>query len=250
MSLDHLEPAESTGRPDQLEARARVASDGASDPGAAPARVTGEGSGHVAPATDDRELARRLHARDASALAELYRAHRRRAFGLAYRVLGDGAAAEDAVQAAFLALWERADRIGEHGRLDALVMTVVHRRAVDLARRRARAGHLEVVPSAGASEHAPDPAETIPDEHAQEAFARVLDDHSAQTRLVAALARLPEEQRTVVELAYFEGLTHRAIAERLGLPGGTVKSRLRLGLGHLRDALPARDNPGRREGRA
>jgi len=165
-------------------------------------------------------------------------------------VLGDGAAAEDAVHAAFLALWERADRIGEHGRLDALVMTVVHRRAVDLARRRARSGHLEVVPlkSDGASQ--PDAAEGIPDEHAQEAFARVLDDHSTQTRLAAALARLPEEQRTVVELAYFEGLTHRAIAERLGLPGGTVKSRLRLGLGHLREALPARDNPVRGEGRA
>ena len=87
-----------------------------------------------------------------------------------------------------------------------------------------------------------DPSTGIPDERAQQAFARVLDDEEAtRRRLSAALARLPEAQRAVVELAYFEGLTHRAIAERLGLPDGTVKSRLRLGLGHLRDALKTRE---------
>src|SRR5690606_29097216 len=117
------------------------------------------------------------------------------------------------------------------------LMTIVHRRAVDLARRRARAVSLETPPPA---EGAPDPAEVIPDERAQHAFVRIVeDDTTTWARLRAALARLPEGQRAVLELAYFEGLTHRAIAERLGLPAGTVKSRLRLGLGHLRDALPA-----------
>lgn len=218
----------------------------AGDPRSASARVTGEGSGHSASAdptasADDSALALRLQARDASALAELYRAHRRRAFGLAYRVLGDGTAAEDAVHTAFLALWERADRIAPAGNLGALVMTVVHRRAVDLARRRARIGRIEAPRPSGDSAMS-DATETIPDDEAQQAFARILDDDErVRRRLSAALGELPQEQRTVVELAYFEGLTHRVIAERLGLPGGTVKSRLRLGLGHLRDALKTRE---------
>jgi len=187
---------------------------------------------------DERALARRLQARDASALAELYRAHRQRAFGLAYRVLGDAPAAEDAVQSAFLALWQQADRIAPEGSLGALVMTIAHRRAVDLARRRAAERVHTHRTSAAFDGPTADVAEAIPDEEAQAAFARVLDDpEGTRRRVAAALDRLPVEQRMVVELAYFEGLTHRAIAERLGLPGGTVKSRLRLGLGHLRDAL-------------
>ena len=211
------------------------------DPRSASARVTGERGGHTASA-DDSALAIRLQARDASALAELYRAHRRRAFGLAYRVLGDGAAAEDAVHTAFLTLWERADCIAPAGSLGALVMTVVHRRAVDLARRRARTGRIEVPRSGSDDADATDPSEAIPDEAAQDAFARILeDDERTRRRLSDALDQLPQEQRAVVELAYFEGLTHRVIAERLGLPGGTVKSRLRLGLGHLRDALKTRE---------
>ncbi|MGE3962066.1 MAG: RNA polymerase sigma factor [Dehalococcoidia bacterium] len=212
------------------------------DPLPFPGRVTGEGDEVAPPANDDRELARRLQRRDASALAALYHAHRRRAFGLAYRVLGDPAAAEDAVQAAFLALWEQADRIDpDGGSLGALLMTVVHRRSVDLARRRARTRDREASRAPEGHEDQ-DPALVIPDADAQQAFTRVLDDDDgARRRLSAALARLPEGQRSVVELAYFEGLTHRAIAERLGLPDGTVKSRLRLGLGHLRDALKHRE---------
>lgn len=211
----------------------------ADDPIGPVARVTGEGSDGASLAIDDRALAQRIKYRDASALAALYRAYRRRAFGLAYRVLGDGAAAEDAVHAAFLSLWERADRIDpDGGSLGALVMTVVHRRAVDLARRRARTGRFEALHVDGASEDGYNPVEAIPDERAQQALASVLDDDEAtRRRLRDALARLPEAQRAVVELAYFEGLTHRMIAERLGLPDGTVKSRLRLGLGHLRDHL-------------
>ncbi len=146
------------------------------------------------------------------------------------------------MHAAFLALWERADRIAPHGSLAALVMTIVHRRAVDLARGRARADRIEASRRASDRPEAADPREAIPDDQAQQAFARILDDdEGTRRRLSAALDGLPPEQRVVVELAYFEGLTHRVIAERLGLPGGTVKSRLRLGLGHLRDALKTRE---------
>ena len=200
------------------------------DPRSASARVTGERGGHTASA-DDSALAIRLQARDASALAELYRAHRRRAFGLAYRV--------KCIDANF---HHYPDRIAPAGSLGALVMTVVHRRAVDLARRRARTGRIEVPRSGSDDADATDPSEAIPDEAAQHAFARILeDDERTRRRLSDALDQLPQEQRAVVELAYFEGLTHRVIAERLGLPGGTVKSRLRLGLGHLRDALKTRE---------
>lgn len=212
-----------------------------SAPSAAGSEQTSRALDDPTPLLSDRDLARRLRERDASALAALYRAHRRRAFGLAYRVLGDGAAAEDAVHAAFLALWERADRIAIEGSLGALVMTIVHRRAVDLARRRARHRLHE----AGTPDDAEAVVDAIPDEAAQAALARVVDDPEAvRRRVTSALETLPAEQRLVVELAYFEGLTHAAIAERLGLPGGTVKSRLRLGLGHLRDALDRGDGPG------
>ncbi|MCA9850312.1 MAG: sigma-70 family RNA polymerase sigma factor [Dehalococcoidia bacterium] len=233
--MDHSESSVSA-------ATSALSGAGIGDPSPPAGRVTGEGEA-ASPAIDDRELARRLQQRDASALASLYRAYRRRAFGLAYRVLGDAPAAEDAVHAAFLALWERADRIDpDGGKLGALVLTVVHRRAVDLARSRARSLQREAPRSADGDDLDVDPSTGIPDERAQQAFARVLDDEEAtRRRLSAALARLPEAQRAVVELAYFEGLTHRAIAERLGLPDGTVKSRLRLGLGHLRDALKTRE---------
>ncbi|MCB9482477.1 MAG: sigma-70 family RNA polymerase sigma factor [Dehalococcoidia bacterium] len=233
--MDHSESSVSA-------ATSALSGAGIGDPSPPAGRVTGEGEA-ASPAIDDRELARRLQQRDASALASLYRAYRRRAFGLAYRVLGDAPAAEDAVHAAFLALWERADRIDpDGGKLGALVLTVVHRRAVDLARSRARSQQREAPRSADGDDLDVDPSTGIPDERAQQAFARVLDDEEAtRRRLSAALARLPEAQRAVVELAYFEGLTHRAIAERLGLPDGTVKSRLRLGLGHLRDALKTRE---------
>ena len=233
--MDHSESSVSA-------ATSALSGAGIGDPSPPAGRVTGEGEA-ASPAIDDRELARRLQQRDASALASLYRAYRRRAFGLAYRVLGDAPAAEDAVHAAFLALWERADRIDpDGGKLGALVLTVVHRRAVDLARSRARSQQHEAPRSADGDDLGVDPSTGIPDERAQQAFARVLDDEEAtRRRLSAALARLPEAQRAVVELAYFEGLTHRAIAERLGLPDGTVKSRLRLGLGHLRDALKTRE---------
>jgi RNA polymerase sigma-70 factor, ECF subfamily len=212
-----------------------------SDPAGGFARVTGSDGvdeGHA--------LILRLRARDPSALAELYQAYRGKAFGLALRVLGDPEAAEDAVHAAFLALWERADRIEPmRGRIDSLLMTIVHRRAVDLARRRGRVRQFE----------APDPTDAtgdqrvdqIPDEAAFAIFEQLLDDGALTERLHSALDSLPAEQREVMLMAYFDGLTHSAIAERLGLPPGTVKSRLRLGMERLRSALGA-DAASRRNG--
>lgn len=176
-------------------------------------------------------FAARLQARDPSALRELFEREGRRALGLAYRVLGDHAAAEDAVQEAFAQLWERADRLDPAGgRIESLLMTMVYRRAIDLARTR-RNGAVALPP--------PD---TLPhvDADAAAVLDRVLDLLSSdglRRRLRAALGGLPEEQRRVVEHAYFDGMTLREIAESEQIPLGTVKSRLRLAMAKLGEAM-------------
>ncbi|MEX1022139.1 MAG: sigma-70 family RNA polymerase sigma factor [Dehalococcoidia bacterium] len=212
--------------------------DASVDPTAPVRRDTGE--------RESEDLARRLAARDPAALTDLFRRHRRRAFGLAYRVLGDGAAAEDAVQAAFVDLWERGPRLDPRGgRVESLLMTIVHRRAVDLVRARSREGARR----AGSMDDPATPtrAEAIADEQAADLFERLVEGtDDLPARLRAALESLPLEQREAVELAYFDGLTHRAIAERLGLPAGTVKSRLRLAMERLRLALGVRAERGGR----
>jgi RNA polymerase sigma-70 factor (ECF subfamily) len=173
---------------------------------------------------DDAALIARLQARDERALAELYDATSRRAFGLAYRILGDGAAAEDVLQTAYLGLWERAEEIDRsRGSVESLLMTIVHRRAVDAVRARVRRredGAIEV-----------DPADETP------GAAERLVEREAAGEVRAALEALPETQRRVVLLAYFEGLTYREVAEREAVPVGTVKSRMRLALERLREAL-------------
>jgi RNA polymerase sigma-70 factor (ECF subfamily) len=176
-------------------------------------------------------LVERLRARDATALRELYQREGKRAFALALRVIGDAAAAEDAVQEAFAQLWERASRIDpEGGRIESLLMTVVHRRAIDHVRRRER-GAVQL----------PDPEllEEI-DEQAAAMLERVEDDISLfglRAELKAALDSLPVEQRLIVDQAYFSHRTLREIAERERLPLGTVKSRLRLAMSKLSESM-------------
>jgi len=145
------------------------------------------------------------------------------------------------VQNAFLSLWERAPRLDPRGgRIESLLMTIVHRRAVDLARARARDQRQQLaapLDDPEVSSH----LQQVVDEAAAEEFAQVADDRAAlRARMHDALATLPWEQRQVVELAYFDGLTYAAIAEQLVLPPGTVKSRLRLAMHKLRAAMPPR----------
>ena len=179
-------------------------------------------------------LSARLRARDEAALRELFGQEEKRAFALAFRVVGDAAAAEDAVQEAFAQLWERAERIDPAGgRIESLLMTIVHRRAIDQARRRQR----------GAT-RLPDP-ELLDqvDEQAAAMLERVEDSLSAaglRSELRAALAALPPEQRAVVNQTYLGECTLREIAERAGLPLGTVKSRLRLAMAKLSESLLTR----------
>ena len=160
---------------------------------------------------------------DDGALAELYSRLGRLAYGLAYRILRDDALAQDAVQEAFLAVWRSAGRFAaERSKPSTWVLTLVHRRAVDLVRReeRRRAEPLEV--------------------EAEAADAAAADDaeHLARRQVVRdALRQLPAEQREALELAYYGGYTQSDLAERLGQPLGTIKSRMFAGLSRLRDLL-------------
>ncbi len=150
------------------------------------------------------------------------------AFGLAYRILGDGPSAEDVVQEAFLSLWRQAERLDPaRGKVGSFLMTVVHHKAIDLLR--SRRGEMM----------RRDPNPLDPPAFAQEG-SDVLEsvaESLERDAVRSALQSLPEEQRRPIELAYFEGLTHVEIADKLAIPLGTVKSRLRLGLEKMRQAL-------------
>jgi RNA polymerase sigma-70 factor (ECF subfamily) len=159
---------------------------------------------------------------DHPALLALYDRHGRIAYGLAYRVLGEAGAAEEAVQDAYLRVWRRASTFDpSRGGVRSWLLTIVHHCAIDLLRR--RAGAPTVV--AGLDELAE--RQAVPDAWSDVA------GRLEQDRVRAAVATLPGEQRRAIEMAYFDGLTHREIAERDGLPLGTVKGRLRLGLRRL-----------------
>jgi RNA polymerase sigma factor (sigma-70 family) len=167
---------------------------------------------------------------DESALAELYDRFGRLAYGLALRVLRDEKLAEDAVQEAFLAAWRNADRfMPERGRAGTWLLTLVHRRAVDLVRRedRRRAEPLREGFEPAAAESAED-----------DAWLRI-----ERERVQLALKRLPDQQREALELAYYGGFTQSELAERLGEPVGTIKSRMFTGLARLREVL-AEPRPG------
>ena len=164
---------------------------------------------------------------DEPALAELYDRVGRVAYGLALRIVRDERLAEDAVQEGFLAVWRTAAAYrAERAKASTWILTLVHRRAVDLVRReeRRRAEPLpdEITPRPG-HEDAPT------DEAAWLRYER--------ERVQAALAKLPDMQREAIELAYYGGYSQSELAERLGVPLGTIKSRMFSGLARLRELL-------------
>jgi RNA polymerase sigma factor (sigma-70 family) len=171
----------------------------------------------------DEELLESIAAGDDSALAALYDRFGRVAYGLAYRVLRDRALAEDAVQEAFLAVWRSADMYRrERAKPGTWILTLVHRRAVDLVRRedRRRAEPLE------------EPSETAGD------TADEVDLRERRSTVQVALSQLPPDQRQALELAYYGGYTQSELAERLGVPLGTIKSRMFAGLARLQELVP------------
>jgi len=178
---------------------------------------------------DDRELLRRLGAGDEEAFRGLFRRYGPSALALARRVARQPFLAEEIVQEAFLAVWRNPHGYEEgRGSVRTWLMGMVHHRAVDAVRRE-EAQRRRAEDVAGASiEEVEDLAEQVIEE---------VDLPRERRAVRAALGELPEEQRQVIELMYFGGLSQSTIAERLSLPLGTVKSRTLLGMRRLRTAL-------------
>lgn len=178
----------------------------------------------------DQALLGRIGSAQLDALEELYERYKTMAYSIANRITGDASLAEDVVQDAFLGVWRGASGYASgRGSVKTWILAIVHHRAIDAVRRRRPAVAL------------PDPALpppvalTTPDIWPE--VAGRLD--AGEVR--AALATLSDVQREAIELAYFEGLTQTEVAERTGAPLGTVKSRMRLGLLAMRDALLAEE---------
>jgi RNA polymerase sigma-70 factor, ECF subfamily len=186
--------------------------------------------------TDDAAQLARAAGGDGTALAALYDRHARGVYSIALRVVGDEADAEDVVQDVFAQVWRQAGRYDpSRGTVAAWLLTMARTRAIDRLRARRARPDSSAAPAddvwATRAASAADPADALTAERDAQ---RVRD----------ALHELPMLQRLAIELAYFEGLTQSQIAERLGEPLGTVKTRIRLGLLKLRDALSERGTAG------
>lgn len=192
-----------------------------------------EGSARWGPLTLERAsaLRERLVARDERALEELIALATPWLLGVAQRMLSDPDEAEDVVLEAFRILWDRVDTLSEdQPGLMAWLLRIVRNRAIDRLRARRRHGlRVERAQRSGVlGDEYEEPV--TPNEAASPGW-------HVHESVHAALRELPEDQRTAVQLAYFSGLTHSEIAAQLAIPMGTVKTRLRLAYGRLRQAL-------------
>jgi RNA polymerase sigma-70 factor (ECF subfamily) len=175
----------------------------------------------------DEELMQLVREADARAFEVVFDRHGGVAFSLAYRMCGRRAMAEDVVQEAFLSLWRSGARYDRaRGSVRSWVLSVVHNRAID-ALRRGVVREGRTVDDEGLAERVAAPERTDVEVARREEAREVR----------GALGELPNEQRQVIELAYFGGFTHVQIASMLEVPIGTVKSRMRLGLTKLRILL-------------
>jgi RNA polymerase sigma-70 factor (ECF subfamily) len=178
----------------------------------------------------DRGLVHAIAGASGDALSQLYDRYAPTVFGLARRIVGQPDAAEEVVQDVFAQIWREAPRYAaERGSVGAWIVTVARARAID--RLRAMRARPDLGTAAETPEHRP-----LPFAGRSPEGAAISADEARRVR--AALTSLPETQRQLVELAYYEGLTHQEIAQRTGAPLGTVKTRLRAALTSLREVLP------------
>jgi len=180
---------------------------------------------------DDTQLLVAVASTVDGALAELYRRHGRAVCGLARRVLGDGTEAEDVTQEIFVHLWEHPERVDTaRGSVRTYLLTRTHSRAVDALRSRASRSRREERDAFAAPLTTSD-------------LEREVGELALAERMSAAMAALPSDERAAIELAYFGGHTYRQVAQVLDEPEGTVKSRIRRGLGRLREVLEGAELP-------
>jgi len=181
---------------------------------------------------DDAVLLAAMTQGDAAAMSQFYDRYAPAVLGLALRITREQADAEEVVVDTFAQVWRDASQFeAARGSAAAWIATIARSRALDLVRSRGRRHRLGDAADAMAPVAAPAMGAATPSP-----MAAVLDDE--RSRYVrAALAGLPESQRSALELAYFDGLSQTEIAERLDEPLGTVKTRMRAGLRRLRDVL-------------
>jgi RNA polymerase sigma-70 factor (ECF subfamily) len=185
----------------------------------------------------DRALVRRMAAGDQAALGALYDRYAGVLHALAVRVTGDADDAEEVVEETFWQAWRQAERYeAARGGISTWLLTICRSRAVDRlrARRRVREERLDDLPEPAPGEADPNatPLESAEADEVRRIVARVL-------------AGLPAEQRETLEMAYFRGMSQSEIAAATGQPLGTVKTRARLALRKLRDALAVLREDGR-----
>lgn len=200
-----------------------------SPPGrSAPCPSAGRHVSVTAVGESDALLAARLAAGDEFALAEVFDRFAPDVYHAALLVLRNDAAAQDVVQDVFVELWRRPGRYDPAlGTFPAYLVMMARRRAVDVVRSEVRrVARQDRSGRAAAAESAPSPSEEVIASHVADAVR-------------AAVRLLPESQRRIVELAYFDGLTYREAAQAAGIPEGTAKSRVRLALAKLEDLLDA-----------
>ncbi len=175
----------------------------------------------------DEELIARIGLSDSSAMRLLYARHGRTVFGVALRIIGEPSAAEEVAQDVFVRVWQKAGTYrAEKAKVATWLARIARNRAIDALRaRRSR----ELLPSRAGKEQEASESMTDP---LDAAWASMRDE-----RVRDAVAALPPEQRRALSLAFFQGLTHREIAESLGEPLGTVKSRVREAMRKLRTIL-------------
>jgi RNA polymerase sigma-70 factor (ECF subfamily) len=170
---------------------------------------------------------------DPATFAAAFDRHAPSVQAVARRVLGDGALAQDVVQDVFLRLWRNPERFdGRRGELGGYVRMMGRSRAVDLWREHQAAGRAEDRLKLVAGEESGRLESTRPD--------RLVQERAEGEGMRAALSRLPDAQREALVLAYWGGLTAEQVARRAGVPLGTAKSRIRLGLQRLRSELEGR----------
>ncbi len=170
---------------------------------------------------NDAALVARVRAGDQSAMADLYDRYSGVVYGVALRVLGNAMAAEDVVQEVFLQLWRKPQAFDtDRGRLAPWLAVIARNRSIDHLRKRPTEDDIDELPISSGVD--------LEDEAGQ---------RQAAEKVRGVLARLPQEQRKALEMAFFEGMTHTEIAGKTGEPLGTIKTRIRTGLLALRKAF-------------
>jgi RNA polymerase sigma-70 factor (ECF subfamily) len=179
---------------------------------------------------DDASLIREVAAGRPAALSALYDRYGRLVYSLAFRAVGDAGAAEEITQDVFVNIWDRAASYRpEQAKVSTWLTSIARHRAIDVLRRRGVRPEGHSVDWEAATPEATTARIAGPEQ--------AVEQYLEQQRVRAAVASLPEEQRRVLSLAFFEGLSHSEIATALDQPLGTVKTRIRLAMQKLRQLL-------------